>query len=114
MDFLEKNLNKIKNNIYKYKQVPEVKLICVTKSVGVKEIEKLYSLGEKEFGENKVQIAREKINYIFKFFDRRDRYPESTSTITGRNHILDRVKLISFRYEMKKNMIKPLKSTIWP
>ena len=49
---------------------------------------------------------REKINYIFKFFDRRDRYPESTSTITGRNNILDRVGLISFRYEMKKNMIK--------
>jgi len=50
--------------------------------------------------------VRGKINFIFKSFDSRGLYPKSTQTITGRDHIIDPVKLISFRYEIRENKLK--------
>lgn len=39
----------------------EVKLVCVTKMVGLAEIEELCRLGERRLGENRIQDARKKI-----------------------------------------------------
>ena len=52
--------------------------------------------------------VRGKINFIFKSFDSRGLYPKSTQTITGRDHIIDPVKLISFRYEIRENKLQKL------
>ena len=45
-------------------QISNLKLVAVSKKHGVEKIKKLYNLGQKDFGENYVQEAIEKIEYF--------------------------------------------------
>jgi pyridoxal phosphate enzyme (YggS family) len=45
-------------------QISNLKLVAVSKKHGVEKIKKLYDLGQKDFGENYVQEAIEKIEYF--------------------------------------------------
>ncbi|KYH35660.1 hypothetical protein CLTEP_00530 [Clostridium tepidiprofundi DSM 19306] len=57
----------IKTNIYNIrKDIPKnVKLVCVTKTKSIEEIKQAYSIGERDFGENKVQ----ELLYKYEHFD---------------------------------------------
>jgi len=60
------NLERVKSEIARAAQRAgrsegDVKLVCVTKTVGPKEIEELYRLGERLMGESRIQQARDKI-----------------------------------------------------
>jgi hypothetical protein len=66
MPDIEKNLKEVRRRISEAadrsgRQAHEIELVCVTKTVGVPEIEALYQLGQRQFGENRIQHAREKI-----------------------------------------------------
>lgn len=47
-----------------YKKSSEIKLLAVSKTKPVEEIEKLYALGQRQFGENYLQEAVDKIVYL--------------------------------------------------
>lgn len=62
---IKENINKILGDIKKYSPFPEkVKLVAVTKYVDKERIEEILSTGYNIFGENKAQVAREKIDYF--------------------------------------------------
>ena len=66
MGDLKTNLETVRSNIARSaekvgRDPAEVKLVCVTKTVGIQEIEQLHDLGEEMFGESRVQDARRKI-----------------------------------------------------
>ncbi len=60
-DIIRKNIEEIKEDIEKYSPQPEkVKLVAVTKYVGIEEMEGAFEAGNPIFGENRVQVIREK------------------------------------------------------
>lgn len=66
---LERNLNNIKDRIkfsaLKVGRAPEsIKLVAVTKNRSIEEIISLYELGVRDFGENRVEQALQKINAL--------------------------------------------------
>lgn len=61
MNQIEQNIREIKNDIEKYSKEPEkVKLVAVTKYTGLEEMEKAFKAGNPIFGENRVQVIRDK------------------------------------------------------
>jgi len=66
MSRIERNLAEVRATLVRSaekagRDPAEVKLVCVTKTVGLAEIEELHRLGERRIGENRVQDARKKI-----------------------------------------------------
>lgn len=62
---IKKNIEEIKEDIKKYSKEPEkVKLVAVTKYVETKEMEEAYTAGNPVFGENRVQVLRDKKEYF--------------------------------------------------
>lgn len=66
MNRIADNLDRVKSEIARAARragrgEEEVKLVCVTKTVGPKEIEELYRLGQRLMGESRIQQARDKI-----------------------------------------------------
>ena len=62
---IKNNINEIYKDIQKYSKNPEsVKLVAVTKFATVEEMEMVYENGSKNFGENKIQILRDKKSYF--------------------------------------------------
>ncbi|GLI55641.1 YggS family pyridoxal phosphate enzyme [Propionigenium maris DSM 9537] len=60
-DVIRQNIEEIREDIAKYSSHPEkVKLVAVTKYVGTEEMEGAFEAGNPIFGENRVQIIREK------------------------------------------------------
>jgi len=69
MASLESNLKMVRETIARSaekagRDASEVKLLCVTKTVGIAEIQQLYRLGERRIGESRVQSAGKKIAQI--------------------------------------------------
>lgn len=65
--YIRANVLKVRDNIAKAaarsgRSPEEIQLVAVTKSVGLPEIEVLYDLGVRHFGENRVEDARTKIS----------------------------------------------------
>lgn len=65
----EQNLQTVRNTIARAAEKSGrdpslVKLVCVTKTVGIQEIQELFRLGERLMAENRVQEARKKIALI--------------------------------------------------
>lgn len=63
---IEENLRKVKERIAAVacgvgRDPESIRLVAVTKSVGIEEAEILYELGVREFGENRLQEAQQKI-----------------------------------------------------
>ena len=72
MSQIEQNITEIRREIEEYSPNPEkVKLIAVTKYVSTDEMEKAYKAGNPIFGENRVQVIRDKKEY-FDATDMRD------------------------------------------
>lgn len=61
---IQKNLNKINLDIAKYKQVDAVTLVAVTKYGDYSDVERLYELGHRDFGENRVEALEEKQGFV--------------------------------------------------
>ncbi len=60
-DVIRQNIEEIREDIAKYSPHPEkVKLVAVTKYVGTEEMEGAFEAGVPIFGENRVQVIREK------------------------------------------------------
>lgn len=60
-DVIRQNIEEIREDIAKYSSHPEkVKLVAVTKYVGTEEMEGAFEAGNPIFGENRVQVIREK------------------------------------------------------
>ncbi len=58
---LSENLKRVQEKIQKARvDGCNIKLIAVSKSVGSKEVEELYGLGQVDFGENRVQVLKQK------------------------------------------------------
>lgn len=67
MGNIKKNIDEIKEDIKKYSPYPErVKLVAVTKYVETKEMEEAQKAGNSIFGENRVQVIRDKKEYFDK------------------------------------------------
>ena len=65
MKDIKKNIDEIKEDIKKYSKEPEkVKLVAVTKYVETKEMEEAYTAGNPIFGENRVQVLKDKKEYF--------------------------------------------------
>lgn len=65
MQNIKKSIDEIKEDIKRYSASPEkVKLVAVTKYVGTKEMEGAYAAGNPIFGENRVQVLRDKKEYF--------------------------------------------------
>ena len=66
---IKNNYDKIQNSIKDTLRIAEknensVKLVAVSKTVGCNEIREMYSLGQRDFAENRPQVLRDKINEL--------------------------------------------------
>ncbi|EQC44206.1 YggS family pyridoxal phosphate-dependent enzyme [Bacteriovorax sp. Seq25_V] len=61
---IQKNLKKIEQDIATYKQVDNVTLVAVTKYGDYSDVERLYELGHRDFGENRVEALEEKQEFV--------------------------------------------------
>src|SRR5437016_8017935 len=66
---IERNLQRIRTHIQQAAQksgrsADAIKLIAVTKYVGLPEIESLYALGVRDFGEARIQDAEKKVSAL--------------------------------------------------
>ena len=62
---IENNIEKINKDIHIHSKTPEVvKLVVVTKFAELEDVEILYELGLRDYGENKVQKIKEKKEYF--------------------------------------------------
>ncbi len=59
-NLIQKNLNAVYSDIEKYKKVDKICLVAVTKYGDYGDIERLYELGHRDFGENRVEALEEK------------------------------------------------------
>jgi len=69
MNYILENLKKLRENIVfvceKINRNPsEIKILPITKGVDINRIKFVYELGFREFGENRVKEAIEKVNYL--------------------------------------------------
>ena len=69
MNYILENLKKLKENITficeKINRNPsEIKILPITKGVDIHKVKFVYELGFREFGENRVKEAIEKVNYL--------------------------------------------------
>jgi len=62
---IKQSIDEIKEDIRRYSTTPEkVKLVAVTKYVGTKEMKDAHAAGNPVFGENRVQVLRDKKEYF--------------------------------------------------